>query len=510
MKRALLASALVLVVACDGEQGDDDPGTPPDTGTGAMKDAAVDSGGADAAMDGGPNADAGSADTGTLGDGGLDGGLEDGGALDASGTVTLSVATTSTGGAVYSTPGAIACTDPPTGPCSEVYSGGTRVVLTASAAADFGFDRWTGDCTGALPMTTVVMDADRSCTAHFIGTAGEIALEPPPLSVVPNETEDPVNIIVFREQENLAAPAAIPLDIHVPGRFASYSVPPGELPPGLLVNVYFLHFDPPGATTAITHRVATLQFPERIVGLITAPGSLDATDTILGLPTVLYPPPGGHPNRGIELNGIEDVLTLRGDRRHLDIDFETSSSSDQLRIITLATPGAEVPFLHNTSLGLIAPPASVVVDQTQSSTVAFLFPESSGLVLTAPLDVDLTTPGSYATQASVTPGTIAAGTRVRSWLIHFDPVGGANQTVDATVTFDHEILGLAILVPSLEASDAVVGDASVAYPAAGSDPNRSVELANQDEIRWGDDNRSLELILTAGTGTDQVRVILAD
>src|SRR6185503_9900541 len=98
--------------------------------------------------------------------------------------------------------------------------------------------------------------------------------------------------------------------------------------------VYFLHFDPVGG--ALTNKIATLTFPEEIIGLILKRDTLFATDPLVGLTsTVAYPAPNTHPAREVEI-GPEDQVTLHGDRRRITVDFRTSTSSDQMRIITVS------------------------------------------------------------------------------------------------------------------------------------------------------------------------------
>ena len=61
------------------------------------------------------------------------------------------------------------------GDCTEVYSHGTVVTLTAQPASGSRFAGWEGDCSGASSSVTVTMDGDKTCTARF-----EIVIAPPP------------------------------------------------------------------------------------------------------------------------------------------------------------------------------------------------------------------------------------------------------------------------------------------------------------------------------------------
>ena len=77
---------------------------------------------------------------------------------------TLTVTKSGTGtGTVTSNPPGISCG----ADCSEVYSAGATVTLTAVPGAGSAFTGWSGDCSGANPTTTVIMNGNKSCTATF-------------------------------------------------------------------------------------------------------------------------------------------------------------------------------------------------------------------------------------------------------------------------------------------------------------------------------------------------------
>ncbi len=77
---------------------------------------------------------------------------------------TLSVSKTGTGsGVVSSSPSGINCGSD----CSQQYSAGTTVTLSASPASGSVFSGWTGACSGGASSCTVSMSSSKSVTASF-------------------------------------------------------------------------------------------------------------------------------------------------------------------------------------------------------------------------------------------------------------------------------------------------------------------------------------------------------
>ena len=85
------------------------------------------------------------------------------------GQYTLTVTRSGTGtGTVTSSPEGISCGSD----CSEAYSAGTTVTLTATPDTGSVFSGWSGDCSGSALTTTVTMDGDKTCTATFSPASG--------------------------------------------------------------------------------------------------------------------------------------------------------------------------------------------------------------------------------------------------------------------------------------------------------------------------------------------------
>ena len=80
--------------------------------------------------------------------------------------VTLTVTKTGSG-AVTSVPAGITCGSD----CSESYSVGAAVTLTATAASGYDFSGWSGGCAGAAPTCTLTLSANQTVTATFSARA---------------------------------------------------------------------------------------------------------------------------------------------------------------------------------------------------------------------------------------------------------------------------------------------------------------------------------------------------
>jgi hypothetical protein len=141
--------------------------------------------------------------------------------------------------------------------------------------------------------------------------------------------------------------------------------------------------------------------------------------------------------------------------------------------------------------------------------------EDANVTLSAPLFVDRIGPnfGDF-NNAGSGSGSIAAGTQVTDYLLHYDFNGtGGNNDAVGTITFSTPILGLMVFDSALNNSDAVLGVAGVTY-YTGIDRGLDNNTVNQGH---GDDqfsvtNNGLTLNITDWTTTniiDEVRVIVA-
>lgn len=156
---------------------------------------------------------------------------------------------------------------------------------------------------------------------------------------------------------------------------------------------------------------------------------------------------------------------------------------------------------------LSSPPASVKIGKLQSNTDIFTFTEQTGVSLSKVLDVDITTPGTYMTVASLTPGTLSVGTPIESYFLHTDPPNNSSK-YDGSVTFSTPILGVIVISRTLSNSDAELGASGTTYPTG--DIGRGLELTSgQDFVTLSSDLKTLTVHFFTHGNVDEVRIVTA-
>ena len=118
--------------------------------------------------------------------------------------------------------------------------------------------------------------------------------------------------------------------------------------------------------------------------------------------------------------------------------------------------------------------------------------------------------------------TLPAGTRVRSYYVHFDNVGTGRREVQSkgSITFDQPVLGLVIPSVGLKQTDSWLAHAETNYET---DINRTLEMrfmgsktykpqpnisGRYDEVYLGADGRTVEMDLLASWSVDQFRILV--
>ena len=153
--------------------------------------------------------------------------------------------------------------------------------------------------------------------------------------------------------------------------------------------------------------------------------------------------------------------------------------------------------------------AVVKIGALQSDTTMYAFNERQCVALPSSLRADITAPGTYDSTASLTPGTLTAGTVVSSQLLNADKVGKQKPFADlnGTVHTDQPIVGIEVLSKELDGSD-FLGAPGTLYPTG--DFGRGLELDNplqNDFVIEETDAHTVVFHSDVAVHTDQVRII---
>jgi hypothetical protein len=187
----------------------------------------------------------------------------------------------------------------------------------------------------------------------------------------------------------------------------------------------------------------------------------------------------------------------------------TNKANPILLALTLSLPawcGSTV-TTYSGDIGFInTAPSSLVPGAVENNLKALLFMEDTDLSFDSAITVNATAPGLYKSKASLTPGSIAAGTLVSDTYIHADPVTSGTKFT-GSVTFDSNILGVIVTTNDLFATDALLGVTGTNY---GNVTPRGLELNPlQDYFSISTDLRTLTFTLTTWGWTDDIRVLTA-
>ncbi len=139
-----------------------------------------------------------------------------------------------------------------------------------------------------------------------------------PTSVVLGATESDVRLIAFNERQCFALPFDLATD-H------------GAIPKNTLMSSHFIHGDPV-TNLLLSGRV---RFDTDIIGVISTPAELDASDGPCGRPGVAYPLPGTEPSRGLEPAQADQYMIVAGGRGiAVTMQVPPNAASDQIRVLT--------------------------------------------------------------------------------------------------------------------------------------------------------------------------------
>ena len=170
---------------------------------------------------------------------------------------------------------------------------------------------------------------------------------------------------------------------------------------------------------------------------------------------------------------------------------------------------------HIAGVFVIAPPADVTVDKLTSTTHMFLFVEKTNFVLTSPVHVDISAPGTvFTAPGQLTPLNIPIGTRVNSTYLHHDQPGSPQNTQNVSITFDTEVLGIIALDSSLVASNGLLGVPTTTYHTTTSGQGYELNTGGcstaagiQDQITLSPDRLTITVCTNVYSAPDDIRVI---
>lgn len=185
------------------------------------------------------------------------------------------------------------------------------------------------------------------------------------------------------------------------------------------------------------------------------------------------------------------------------------------------TTTGDIRFLHRA-------PRSVLQGAFEHNEYILVFQERSDLTLNGIVRVNAVEPGNYRTKRRPEdpPGTaiavredrpdsgclhpLAAGTRVDSYFVHFDPVqSGGRKGVHrrGAIRFARPVLGVIIATRHLVPTDAALGHPETRYETTDFAIARN-GLEPDDRMALSQDRRTVRLKLGAGTSVDHVRILV--
>lgn len=158
-------------------------------------------------------------------------------------------------------------------------------------------------------------------------------------------------------------------------------------------------------------------------------------------------------------------------------------------------------------------PKSLAPGRLEDDRAVFLFLERENVALPQEIQGVIVSPRGRTLTREVR-AAVPAGTRVDSYLLHFDPKGvsksSSGKHAAGSVTFSRPVLGIIVDDGSLDASDGVFGRAGTITPAKktvrGCEPG---SLQSTDRFALSADRHVLKLDLRAAGAIDQARVLVA-
>ena len=134
-------------------------------------------------------------------------------------------------------------------------------------------------------------------SGQIVSTTGLTEISPPPASVEPEELVSNTEAFIFRENADFQLTADLNIDASETGEVSSIPATPGSISAATSIESFYLHFDKIGSSSTFVEVNGSVEFGRDILGIIFVSSQLDETDSVLGVPTTLYPT--SDPSRGI-------------------------------------------------------------------------------------------------------------------------------------------------------------------------------------------------------------------
>lgn len=179
------------------------------------------------------------------------------------------------------------------------------------------------------------------------------------------------------------------------------------------------------------------------------------------------------------------------------------------KTITLAALAAVV-LASNVAFAAIvpiSPPASVVPGALEDASNIHLFQEQADYTLPVALGVDVSAAGLYFPGSALSAGSIPAGTRVASYMLHADPPGTTLTQYTGSWTSPRPILGIILSDSLLDASDAVVGNGGTSYPTGLAYRGLDFSIQVYPDFLFFNGSQLVATVFRTARVIDQVRII---
>jgi hypothetical protein len=143
-------------------------------------------------------------------------------------------------------------------------------------------------------------------------------------------------MFAFDERQNVKLTAPVAVDITQPGTYDERDdLTQGTIPAGSVVRSHLVHSD---AVVDRRELEATIVTDSDIIGIAIDSNTLDGSD-FLGNPGTVYPTGFGPRQLALDSPRQNDFVIQQIDRRTLVVHLSTGPHLDQVRVITVGTPG---------------------------------------------------------------------------------------------------------------------------------------------------------------------------